>query len=121
MKACSTKVCSARAMEFGLKSESLKSRKDNHVNMPSDSEMLECFSKLKDLVPTIPQDKKISRVQVLQHVIDYIFDLEQTLEHHPAMMNPPPELLHAALTIERKPLAENTHLNTLYPQVIEYF
>ena len=108
MKA-NTKVCAARAMEFGLKSDSLKIGRKNDSNMPSDGEMMECFSKLKELVPTIPRDRKLSRVQLLQHVIDYIFDLEETLEHHPAIMTPPPELLQAALTIERRPLAENTH------------
>ena len=120
MKA-NTKVCAARAMEFGLKSDSLKIGRKNDSNMPSDGEMMECFSKLKELVPTIPRDRKLSRVQLLQHVIDYIFDLEETLEHHPAIMTPPPELLQAALTIERRPLAENTHLNTLRSQVKHSF
>ncbi len=102
-------------MEFGLKSDNLKVGRKHE----GDGEMIECFSKLKDLVPTIPRDRKLSRVQLLQHVIDYIFDLEETLQHHPAL-TPPPELLQAALAIERRPLAENTHLNTLRSQVTTY-
>ncbi|KPP66091.1 hypothetical protein Z043_115445, partial [Scleropages formosus] len=34
--------------------------------------MNDCYSRLKRLVPTIPQDKKVSKVEILQHVIDYI-------------------------------------------------
>uniref|UniRef100_A0A1A8EZG2 Inhibitor of DNA binding 3 n=2 Tax=Nothobranchius korthausae TaxID=1143690 RepID=A0A1A8EZG2_9TELE len=39
----------------------------------------DCYSKLKELVPSIPQNKSVSQVEILQHVIDYIFDLEMVL------------------------------------------
>ncbi|MFT7816202.1 hypothetical protein Z043-115445 [Arapaima gigas] len=45
--------------------------------------MNDCYSRLKRLVPTIPQDKKVSKVEILQHVIDYILDLQLALETHP--------------------------------------
>ncbi|KAM4580121.1 DNA-binding protein inhibitor ID-4 [Odontesthes bonariensis] len=48
-------------------------------------DMNDCYSRLKRLVPTIPQDKKVSKVEILQHVIDYIVDLQLALETHPAL------------------------------------
>ncbi|TRY60765.1 hypothetical protein DNTS_029617, partial [Danionella cerebrum] len=47
--------------------------------------MNHCYSRLKRLVPSIPQDKKVSKVEILQHVIDYILDLQLALETHPAL------------------------------------
>ncbi|KAI1895077.1 hypothetical protein AGOR_G00102560 [Albula goreensis] len=43
-------------------------------------DMNDCYSKLKELVPSIPQNKFVSQVEILQHVIDYIFDLQIALE-----------------------------------------
>lgn len=48
-------------------------------------DMNDCYTRLKRLVPTIPQDKKVSRVEILQHVIDYILDLQLALETHPSL------------------------------------
>ncbi|KAI0212641.1 hypothetical protein LSAT2_002440, partial [Lamellibrachia satsuma] len=48
------------------------------------SEMQACFHKLKQLVPTVPHDRKLSKVALLQHVIDYILDLEVTLDFKPS-------------------------------------
>lgn len=49
-------------------------------------DMNDCYSRLKRLVPTIPQDKKVSKVEILQHVIDYILDLQLALETHPSLL-----------------------------------
>ena len=98
------KVCSpARASEFGLKM-------DNgvriHKQKVDDNEMHDCFMKLKELVPTISMEKKLSKVQLLQHVIDYIMDLEITLEHqHPTSCT--------SGVFERKPLSETNYFNTM--------
>ncbi|KAH0621992.1 hypothetical protein JD844_023840, partial [Phrynosoma platyrhinos] len=46
--------------------------------------MNDCYSKLKELVPSIPQNKKVSKMEILQHVIDYILDLQIALDTHPA-------------------------------------
>uniref|UniRef100_A0AAQ4RJR5 DNA-binding protein inhibitor ID-4 n=1 Tax=Gasterosteus aculeatus aculeatus TaxID=481459 RepID=A0AAQ4RJR5_GASAC len=54
--------------------------------------MNDCYSKLKELVPSIPQNKNVSKMEILQHVIDYILDLQIALDssvaltslHHPA-------------------------------------
>ncbi|CAO2604908.1 DNA-binding protein inhibitor ID-2 [Lemmus lemmus] len=45
--------------------------------------MNDCYSKLKELVPSIPQNKKVTKMEILQHVIDYILDLQIALDSHP--------------------------------------
>ena len=115
MKAqCAT--AKASNQELGLKADKFRISKPGKGCEPTEAEMQACFTKLKDLVPTVPLDKKISRVALLQHVIDYILDLETTLEFHPAVLPPTPHLVQA--TSDRKPLAENTQLNTCYPQEV---
>uniref|UniRef100_A0A3Q2YHD0 DNA-binding protein inhibitor ID-4 n=1 Tax=Hippocampus comes TaxID=109280 RepID=A0A3Q2YHD0_HIPCM len=54
-------------------------------------DMNDCYSRLKRLVPTIPQDKKVSKVEILQHVIDYILDLQLALETHPSLHKQAPQ------------------------------
>uniref|UniRef100_A0A4W5JUQ5 DNA-binding protein inhibitor ID-4 n=1 Tax=Hucho hucho TaxID=62062 RepID=A0A4W5JUQ5_9TELE len=49
-------------------------------------DMNHCYGLLKRLVPTIPQDKKVRKVEILQHVIDYILDLQFALETHPTLL-----------------------------------
>ncbi|TRY99328.1 hypothetical protein DNTS_029692 [Danionella cerebrum] len=53
------------------------------------SDMNDCYSKLKELVPSIPQNKSVSQVEILQHVIDYIFDLQIALENGTDAPNTP--------------------------------
>ncbi|XP_006261017.1 DNA-binding protein inhibitor ID-4 [Alligator mississippiensis] len=53
-------------------------------------DMNDCYSRLRRLVPTIPPNKRVSKVEILQHVIDYILDLQLALETHPALLRPPP-------------------------------
>ncbi|XP_041945082.1 DNA-binding protein inhibitor ID-1-like [Alosa pseudoharengus] len=43
-------------------------------------DMNNCYNKLKELVPTLPPNKKASKVEILQHVIDYIWDLQIELD-----------------------------------------
>lgn len=48
------------------------------------------LSKLKELVPFMPKNKRLTKLEVIQHVIDYICDLQCALEAHPnaeAMIN----------------------------------
>lgn len=75
-------VCKRKAEEFGLKREDMKRTKDVFVD---NSEMQACFLKLQGLVPGLDADegKNISKVQILQSVIDYILDLELTLDFDP--------------------------------------
>lgn len=71
------------------------------------AEMRACFSKLKELVPTVPSDKKVSNTQLIQHVIDYIMDLESALEWHPANNNITPK----SFLSDRTPLVESSQIN----------
>ena len=68
-----------RATELGLKGDMYKITKPKM----DEGEMAACFMKLKELVPSVPHNKKISKTQLLQHVIDYIYDLELSLDFQP--------------------------------------
>lgn len=46
-------------------------------------EIREYLDKLRHLVPACPKDGKLSRLAVIQHVIDYIVELQDALVHHP--------------------------------------
>merc|ERR1711928_186142 len=45
-------------------------------------EMQLYLSKLKELVPNMHKDRKESKVEVINNVIDYICDLQMALDHH---------------------------------------
>lgn len=40
------------------------------------------LSKLKELVPHMPKNRKVSKLEVIQHVIDYICELQTSLEQN---------------------------------------
>lgn len=42
--------------------------------------MSDCYERLRAMVPHIPANRRMSKVELLQHVIDYIQDLESALE-----------------------------------------
>ncbi|XP_067135142.1 DNA-binding protein inhibitor ID-2-like [Centruroides vittatus] len=46
-------------------------------------EMQSLLAKLKELVPNMPKNKKLSKLEIIQYVIDYIADLQIALETHP--------------------------------------
>ncbi|XP_013774243.1 DNA-binding protein inhibitor ID-2-like [Limulus polyphemus] len=46
----------------------------------SQEEMQQLLGKLKELVPNMPKNKKLSKLEIIQNVIDYIFDLQIALE-----------------------------------------
>lgn len=56
-------------------------------------DMNDCYSKLKELVPSIPQNKSVSQVEILQHVIDYIFDLQIALQEEGSATDAPDMIL----------------------------
>jgi len=48
-----------------------------------DEDIHACFRRLKQLVPTARLNSRLSKVQLIQQVIDYILDLESTLDTKP--------------------------------------
>ncbi|XP_062835225.1 DNA-binding protein inhibitor ID-1 [Anolis carolinensis] len=46
-------------------------------------DMKGCYSRLAALVPTLPRHRRVSKVEILQHVIDYIWDLQLELQDEP--------------------------------------
>uniref|UniRef100_UPI00358FBEA3 DNA-binding protein inhibitor ID-3-B-like n=1 Tax=Myxine glutinosa TaxID=7769 RepID=UPI00358FBEA3 len=42
-----------------------------------------CYSRLRQLVPTLATSRKASKMEILQHVIDYILDLQVALDAEP--------------------------------------
>jgi len=59
-----------------LNPESYKVKKISH----QETEMQELYYKLKELVPNCSTKNKMSKTELLQNVIDYIFDLQDTLD-----------------------------------------
>ncbi len=60
---------------------------NGHKMNDSNSEMQSLLSQLKELVPNIPRNRKVSKLEIIQHVIDYIFDLQLALQSHPQFIN----------------------------------
>ncbi|MEJ1287332.1 inhibitor of DNA binding 2 [Cricetulus griseus] len=82
--------------------------------------MNDCYSKLKELVPSIPQNKKVTKMEILQHVIDYILDLQIALDSHPTIVS-----LHhqrpGQNQVSRTPLTTlNTDISILSLQASEF-
>ena len=92
-----------RQQELGIRADSSKIGKSKG----DDVEMQACFSKLRQIVPTVSTNQRLSKVQLLQHVIDYITDLELTLDHPPSF--------------KRQPLCEATHLNTMVSEFVCFY
>lgn len=59
----------------------------HHHRDGENAEMKMYLSKLKDLVPFMPKNRKLSKLEIIQHVIDYICDLQSELETHPEINN----------------------------------
>lgn len=77
MKSIVSAVCADNAMSMSSKVAKRKDIENEEIQM--------YLSKLKDLVPFMPKNKKLSKLEVIQYVIDYICDLQNALETHPAV------------------------------------
>lgn len=80
-----------------LKTRTTKDRDVTHEEMQS------LLSKLKNLVPNMPRNKKLTKLEIIQYVIDYILDLQIALETHPAATRPTAAVL-SAISPNRTPL-----------------
>uniref|UniRef100_A0A8C4R2K3 DNA-binding protein inhibitor ID-4 n=1 Tax=Eptatretus burgeri TaxID=7764 RepID=A0A8C4R2K3_EPTBU len=79
--------------------------------------MRSCYTRLRSLVPSIPPHKKLSQVEILQHVIDYILDLQTALESHPPPLLTVEHHLSNGRTPGRPPLSPlNTDMGCLSTQ-----
>ncbi|KAJ3613828.1 hypothetical protein NHX12_020074 [Muraenolepis orangiensis] len=74
----SFRINSANLSEHSLGISRSKSPVDDPLSLLYN--MNDCYSKLKELVPSIPQNKNVSKMEILQHVIDYILDLQIALD-----------------------------------------
>ncbi|XP_053673444.1 DNA-binding protein inhibitor ID-2-like [Anopheles nili] len=55
--------------------------RQRHREGENDPEIQVYLTKLKDLVPFTAKDRKISKLEVIRNVIDYICELQNTLAH----------------------------------------
>ncbi|XP_069731411.1 DNA-binding protein inhibitor ID-3 [Phaenicophaeus curvirostris] len=76
VRSCYEAVCCLSEQSLAIRNKS--PALEEPMNLLYD--MNDCYSKLRELVPGIPQGTKVSQVEILQHVIDYIFDLQIVLE-----------------------------------------
>ncbi|XP_061700200.1 DNA-binding protein inhibitor ID-3 [Syngnathoides biaculeatus] len=86
-RSCYKAVCciSERSVAIGRTTKQLQQQQQQRhgcaeVPATAAGDMNDCYSRLAALVPSIPRDKTVSQVEILQHVIDYIFDLQIALE-----------------------------------------
>ncbi|OQV18673.1 hypothetical protein BV898_07303 [Hypsibius exemplaris] len=56
----------------------------------------------KLMIPAIPKDRKVSRLEILQHVIEYIQDLESQMEFHPDAENLCSGLNYLRISLQEK-------------------
>uniref|UniRef100_A0A2M3Z6J4 Putative cell wall integrity and stress response component 1 n=1 Tax=Anopheles braziliensis TaxID=58242 RepID=A0A2M3Z6J4_9DIPT len=73
-----TAVCATGASVPAIASGRVRQR---HREVENDPEIQMYLSKLKDLVPFMAKDRKMSKLEVIQNVIDYICELQNTLAH----------------------------------------
>jgi DNA-binding protein inhibitor ID, other len=75
-----TAVCSTGASVPSIASGRVSRHRDGE-----NAEIQMYISKLKDLVPFMPKNRKISKLEVITNVIQYICDLQTALDSDPAV------------------------------------
>jgi hypothetical protein len=80
---CESHLLGRKNQIGGVKSDSKIMKHHPHPKEAVSEEMQMYLNKLKELVPFIPRDKKISKLEIIENVIDYICDLQLALEVHP--------------------------------------
>lgn len=76
-----TAVCSTT----GASVPSIASGRVSRHRDGENAEIQMYISKLKDLVPFMPKNRKLSKLEVIHNVIQYICDLQTALDTHPAV------------------------------------
>uniref|UniRef100_A0A8D0B5W0 Inhibitor of DNA binding 3 n=1 Tax=Salvator merianae TaxID=96440 RepID=A0A8D0B5W0_SALMN len=90
VRSCYEAVCCLSDQSFAITRGSSNKSPPLEEPMSLLYDMNDCYSKLRELVPGIPQGTKVSQVEILQHVIDYIFDLQIVLEEQAKKGQEPP-------------------------------
>uniref|UniRef100_A0A1Q3FPH1 BHLH domain-containing protein n=1 Tax=Culex tarsalis TaxID=7177 RepID=A0A1Q3FPH1_CULTA len=110
-----TAVCATGASVPAIASGRVQRHRDGE-----NAEIQMYLSKLKDLVPFMPKNRKLSKLEVIQNVIDYICDLQSALESHPAVNTFDPVQALAQSSLEdsspvgtRQPLGVRPSPNTI--------
>ena len=73
-------ICESAMKLLGVKDGKVTKPKPKELEA---EEMQVYLTKLKELVPFMPKNRKLSKLEVIQYVIDYICDLQNALETHP--------------------------------------
>lgn len=110
-----TAVCATGASVPAIASGRVQRHRDGE-----NAEIQMYLSKLQDLVPFMPKNRRISKLEVIQHVIDYICDLQSALENHPAVGQFEAEAALAPACAsppkpQRRPLGPRPAPNTILP------
>jgi len=83
MKATVEATGNTNNMHLGLRGQEGKVHKpkhSHHHHKEEENEEIKAYlTKLQELVPFMPKNRKLSKLEVIQYVIDYIRDLRQTL------------------------------------------
>lgn len=84
-------------------------RVSRHRGDGENAEIQLYLSKLKDLVPFMPKNKKLSKLDVILNVIDYICDLQAALESHPAVNQFDAESVLNGIQQQQQQLQQHQH------------
>jgi len=80
MKTMTSEKSAYPGIMYGSSSKITKQKRD-----VENEEIQAYLSKLKELVPFMPKNRRLSKLEVIQYVIDYICDLQHALETHPSI------------------------------------
>lgn len=94
--------CDLQVATKQMEQKLLKGRVSKERDVTNE-EMQSLLSKLKTLVPNMPRHKKLSKLEIIQYVIDYIMDLQNALDTHPAAPRPNTAVL-TGISPNRQPL-----------------
>ena len=68
-----------QAMHVGLNEGKILKARNGNTNSNDSPQILMYLQRLQHLVPTCPKDRPVTKLELIQYVIDYIYDLESVL------------------------------------------